>query len=113
MALEINREIRRAVDTGKAVMGKKVSEKSILKDKGQLIIISRNLPKLAGERFRHYSELSKTPLYVFDGTGIELGAICGKPFVVSVMLVIDSGKSKLLEAVKSGEGKAVKSSERK
>jgi large subunit ribosomal protein L30e len=99
--IEVNREIRRAVDTGKVVFGKKQSEKSILKGEGQLVIISANAEKTVKEKVRADASVSKIPVFEFSGQGLELGSLCGKPFVVSVMVVEDPGKSAVLKAVES------------
>lgn len=98
--IDANVGIRRAVDTGKVIFGEKQSEKSILKGKGQLIIISNNVPSLKKEKILELARIAGIPYYEFNGTGIELGSICGKPFVVSVMVVIDSGKSNVLNLAK-------------
>ena len=37
---------------------------------------------------------------VFDGTSVELGVICGKPFPVQAMVVLNAGKSNIKEAGK-------------
>ncbi len=95
--MDINIEIRRAVDTGKVSFGEKTAEKNILKGNGELIIISSNTKKLLKERLEHYTKLSEIPFYEFQGTSIELGSVCGKPFPVSVMTVLNKGKSKILE----------------
>ncbi len=95
--MDINIEIRRAVDTGKVNFGEKQTEKNILKGNGELIIISSNTKKLLKERLENYAKLSEIPFYEFPGTSLELGSVCGKPFPVSVMTVLNKGKSKILE----------------
>lgn len=99
--MDVSKEIRRAVDTGKVCFGSRESEKSILKGSAQLIILSSNAPKQVSERFKHYSKISNVPVFEFKGTGLELGAVCGKPFVVSVALVESVGKSTILKAVEN------------
>lgn len=95
--MDINIEIRRAVETGKVNFGEKQTEKNILKGNGELIIISSNAKKLLKERLGQYAKLSEIPFYEFQGTSVELGSVCGKPFPVSVMTVLSRGKSKILE----------------
>lgn len=100
MAIDVNKEIRRAVDTGKVIFGNRASEKSILKGKAQLVIISSNAPVILKERIKQVSAASKIPFYESGESGLALGAICGKPFVVSTMVVEGSGKSKVLDLTK-------------
>lgn len=101
MALDIPKEIRRAVDTGSVVFGYRSAEKNILKGKGEIVIISRNCPPRLVEKIRQVSQVAEIPFFEFEGTGLELGSICGKPFLVSALLVLDKGKSKVLELSKA------------
>ncbi|MFH1224977.1 MAG: 50S ribosomal protein L30e [Candidatus Diapherotrites archaeon] len=95
-AVDANREIRRAVDTGKVLFGQRECEKSILKGEGQLVIIGSNTPANARGKLELQANVSAIPVHGFSGTAAELGAVCGKPFVVSVMLIKDAGRSKVL-----------------
>lgn len=90
------KEIRRAVDTGKVIFGTKNSEKSLKNGSSKLIIIAQNTPKLTKEKLISFSEIGKIPFYEFQGTGVELGSVCGKPFTVSAMSIENEGKSKVL-----------------
>lgn len=94
--VDANREIRRAVDTGKVFFGQRECEKSILKGEGQLVIIGSNTPANVRGKLELQANVSAIPVYGFSGTAAELGAVCGKPFVVSVMVIRDAGKSKVL-----------------
>jgi large subunit ribosomal protein L30e len=97
MSMDIPKEIRRAVDTGTVSFGYRNAEKNILKGKGEIVIISRNCPQRLSERIRHYSQIAGIPFFEFEGSALELGSICGKPFMVSTLLVLDKGKSKVLD----------------
>ena len=99
--IDVRKEMRRAVDTGKVLFGEKSSEKSILKGNGELLILSSNILREKAEKFKHFAKLSEIPVLDFDGTSIELGSVCGKPFMVSAMVVQDKGKSRILTAVKT------------
>lgn len=99
VSIEANKEIRRAVDTGTIQFGYKSTERNVLKGNGKLVILSANAPKQAVEKTRHFAKVSEIPVFDFNGTAKELGSVCGKPFVVSVMLVQDTGKSKVLEII--------------
>ncbi|MFH1390726.1 MAG: 50S ribosomal protein L30e [Candidatus Diapherotrites archaeon] len=98
--VDVLKEIRRAVDTGKVIFGTKNSEKSLKNGSGRLIIIANNAPKLVKEKLVSFAEIGNTPHYIFDGSGLELGGVCGKPFTISTMVIQDQGKSKVLEIAK-------------
>ena len=98
MEIDTRKEIRRAVDTGKVIFGERTAEKNVLKGNGEVLILSHNIKQAMKERLEHYAKLSEIELLEFDGTAKELGAICGKPFPVQAMVVLDAGKSKIKEA---------------
>ncbi len=90
----ITKELARAISTGKVVFGYKMAKK--MAGEAKAFIISRDCPykeeimEVAGEK----------PLYIFKGNNIELGAACGKPFGVSVLAIMDGGKSKILDVIR-------------
>ena len=90
---DMAKEIRRAVDTGKAVLGFKETEKNILKGNGQLLILSGNIQKKEKERLESLAKTAKLPAHSFQGTSMERGAVCGKPFTITSLLVLEQGKS--------------------
>ena len=98
--IEESREIRRATDTGKVIFGSKESENSIKNGSAKLIIVANNTPELSKEKIVLVAEVAKTPVFMFEGSGMDLGSVCGKPFPVSVMVIIDEGKSKVLKIAK-------------
>jgi len=97
--IDTKREIRRAVDTGKVVFGFRQSEKSVLSGKSALVVVSVDSPQTAKEKIRNLGKTCKVPVFEFDGTGLSLGAVCGKPFVISTMTVEDTGKSRVLDII--------------
>jgi len=101
MKIDIKKEIRRAIDTGKATYGEKTSKKAIMNDIGNLVIVSKNIKADEKEEIKYLADLAKMPYYEFEGTSMELGTVCGKPFGISVMVVQDMGKSKLSQATET------------
>ena len=97
MDVEANKEIRRAVDTGKVVFGTKVARKKILAQEGEMVIVSSNMPTNEKETLKQLVTVEGKKFFEYSDTGLVLGSVCGKPFTVSVMLVLDAGKSKVLE----------------
>ncbi len=94
---EAGKEIRRAVDTGKVLFGTKESLYSLKHGEGLLLILTKNAPVLNVEEMTHIASLASVPVYTFAGNGLELGSVCGKPYVISALLVTDAGKSKVLQ----------------
>jgi large subunit ribosomal protein L30e len=96
--VDLGKEIRRAVDTGKVVFGAKQTEKSLLVGKSKLVIIASNAPELVMEKANHQAVVGGIPYVRFDGTGLQLGSICGKPFGILMMSIEDPGKSTVISA---------------
>jgi len=95
--VDLNKEIRRAVDTGKVEFGLKTCHKRLAKGEGELIIVSANMPIADKERLQHLANVNSKKFITVAENGLVLGSICGKPFVISAMIVMDAGKSKILE----------------
>lgn len=95
--MDTNKEIRRAVDTGKVSFGYKVCQKNLLQGEGEMIIISNNLPKNDREVLQHLAKVEGKKFLEYPENGLTLGSVCGKPFVVSAMIIIDAGKSSILD----------------
>ncbi|RLF47604.1 MAG: 50S ribosomal protein L30e [Thermoplasmata archaeon] len=90
----ISKEIMRAISTGKVLFGYKVAIKRA-KD-AKAFIIASDCPKK-----KEVMEAAKDkPVYIYKGNNMELGAACGKPFGVSVLAIIDEGKSNIMNIIK-------------
>ncbi len=101
--MDINRAIRVAVDTGNVVLGTKQTIKFVKHGEGNLIILAGNCAKDVMNDIIYYAKLSNIPIYKHDSTSLELGAICGKPFPVSALVVIEPGNSTILNVINNEE----------
>ena len=95
--MDIERGIRVAVDTGKVILGSKKTIQAIKLGNGELVVIAENTPKNTKEDIEIYAKLSDIPVYTFEGSSVELGSVCGKPFTVSALIVQEPGDSNILE----------------
>ncbi len=95
--MDIERGIRVAVDTGKVILGSNKSIQAIKLGNGELVVMAANAPKNLKEDIEVYSKLSEIPVHIFDGSSVDLGSICGKPFTVSVLVIQEPGDSNILE----------------
>jgi len=94
---DISRDIRLAVDSGKVALGVNSASKSILDGSSKLVVVaSKNKGDRLGD-IMHIAKLSEIKVKVFEGTPMDLGVLCGKPFSVSVLSVIDKGNSNILD----------------
>ncbi|HOQ20477.1 MAG TPA: 50S ribosomal protein L30e, partial [Methanothermobacter sp.] len=94
--MDIDRGIRVAVDTGNVILGSKKSIQNLKLGKGKLVIIAENAPEDIKDDVEYYAKLSNIPVYVYNGSSVELGSVCGKPFTVTTLLIQDPGDSTIL-----------------
>jgi len=102
MSLSFESELRMAIKTGKVRFGSKEAIKAAKLGKAKLIVIAENAPKELKDDIIYYSKLSKIPTYIYKGTSVDLGTLCGKPFMVAAVIIYDEGESRILEFVESG-----------
>lgn len=93
--VDIDKAIRTAVDGGKVEFGTRSGVRSASKSK--LVILSANCSADTRKEVEAACAKANVPIHAYHGTSIELGAVCGKPFTVSVIAVLDAGTSTLLE----------------
>ncbi len=88
--MDIERNLKIAIDTGKVVFGAKEAEKAIKNRTAKLVVLANNCPS---------EYLKKQPfirILNFPGDNVALGALCGKPFSISAVAVIDPGESNVI-----------------
>lgn len=95
--MDIGREIRKATETGKVLFGVEQSVRMLKTGEAKLVVLASNAPEVTKKDIQYYSGLSGVPVRYFDGSALELGTLCGKLFVVSVLTVISPGESGLLK----------------
>ncbi|OYT25939.1 MAG: 50S ribosomal protein L30e [Candidatus Altiarchaeales archaeon ex4484_96] len=95
----IKSEIKSVVKKGQVIIGLRKVLAGLLNDNPKLVIISSNCPAERKEEIIYYSRLSETPCEITDIDGAELGSLCGKPFPVSVLGIMDAGESNILNEI--------------
>jgi large subunit ribosomal protein L30e len=100
--LDVARAIRRAVDTGRVVLGERETLRSAKEDKVKLVIVASNCKASSKEELERCSK-DKVFVYEFPGSSVELGSVCGKPYVVSMLGVLEAGESEIFELTRRQE----------
>ena len=96
--MDFNISLRRALKTGKVFLGQNSTRTCITEGKARLVVVASNCP---GE-FRKYLQTTKgVPVHVFNGSGVQLGMACGKPFLVSALAVVEPGESDILSLARA------------
>ena len=95
--VDVNKQIRMAVKTGKVDFGTKTALSSVRQSKAKLVILASNCPGTQRDDIMYNADLSEVPIYVFQGSSLDLGALCEKPYPVSALTVKEAGDSSVLE----------------
>lgn len=99
--MDLNKSIRMAVDTGKVAFGSEMARKLALSGGIKTLVLAANCPAGVKQDLQHYCRLSQVNIIEFNGSGVELGTVCGKPFTVSALSIVAEGNSDILSAVRS------------
>ncbi|MFQ6106524.1 MAG: 50S ribosomal protein L30e [Thermoplasmata archaeon] len=90
--MDIGREIRKAIETGTVRLGVDQTKKAVRDGGARLVILSSSCPD------DFLCNQSQTRTLRFEGTNVDLGSACGKPFSVSALAILDAGESEILGA---------------
>jgi large subunit ribosomal protein L30e len=94
---DIGNDIRLAVDTGKVTLGHRAVMRAISENGALAVVIASKGKKEIVEDITHLCTVSQTKLLRFSGNSLELGALCGKPYSVNALVVLDAGSSNILK----------------
>jgi len=96
---DININIKVAYKTGKILYGKKQVIKNLFRNNPfKMLIVSNNCPVELLNQLNHFNSLlnDKLFIYKYKGSSWDLGIACAKPYMISLMGVIDFGDSDLI-----------------
>ena len=91
--MDLAHALKVALETGKVEIGLTETLASAEGKRAKVVIVAKSCPekRLTGER-----RLGTVPIYHYEGSAIELGAACGKPFPISALAIVDPGSSAIL-----------------
>ncbi len=92
--MNLDKSIRSAVDSGNVILGTKKTLNLVMSGGAKYVVVAENCEKNAKEDLRRYAEISGIDVQEYSGSSVELGEVCGKPFVVSMLAVLDGADSK-------------------
>jgi large subunit ribosomal protein L30e len=91
--MDIAHALKVALQTGKVRLGLEESLQSAKDKKAKILIVAKTCPDLT---LLEKNRFDRIPIYHYDGSAVDLGAACGKPFPVSVLAVLEPGSSAIL-----------------
>lgn len=106
MNIDLDKIIKSAIKSGKIFFGSKQTINAAETGKAVALIYALNCPEKIKEELKYFSNLSKIPLYTYNGSASDLGLACGKPFLISAIAVRSLSEPELLRMIKeSNENK--------
>ena len=90
--IDVVRALKTAATTGDVRFGLAETKKSVKKGETKLVVVSSNCPD------KSIVSGSLPRVLVFNGTNVELGNACGKPFPISALAIVSPGESNILSA---------------
>lgn len=94
--MNIEKAIRTAVDTGKVVFGKRETLRAVRNKEVRLVIVAGNCPEGPKKNLKRYAGLSGILTYEY-ATSLELGSVCGRHHLVSMLGISEAGDSDIFE----------------
>lgn len=109
--IDVDKAIVTTVKTGKVLFGANKAVESVKLGRAKLIVLASNCPREIVEDIMYFSRFSNVPVVIYKGTSIDLGAVCGKPFMVSALTVREPGDSDILKLSEEAKGEVLKAEE--
>ena len=88
-----------AINTGRFELGSKVAVREMQRGRAKIAILSSNCSDETRDTIMEYGRLADIPVLEHQKDSMDLGVLCRKPFPVSVMVINDTGDSKILDLV--------------
>ncbi len=87
-------ELKTAVAKGNVLFGSRSVLKALKSGNPKIVFVASNCPESARNDINSHAKISGTKVENFNGTGKQLGIICGKPFAIASFVVLPEQKKK-------------------
>ena len=91
--MDLAHALKVALETGKVKVGLTETLEAAKANRARLVIVAKTCPH---PTLKEERKIGKVPVYHYDGTAVELGQACGRPYPISAMAVLDPGASAIL-----------------
>ena len=85
-------EIKKLLKTKKLIIGTERTIKNIKLGRIDRVFLSANCPEKVEEDINYYKKMGDFKVIKLEHPNDELGAICKKPFLISVLSILKGGK---------------------
>ncbi|AAM04680.1 ribosomal protein L30e [Methanosarcina acetivorans C2A] len=94
MKINVDKSLIKAVKTGKVIVGANRTIDAAANGSAKMVVLASNCP----EDIKKKIQATDIPVLEYEGTSVELGPVCGKPFTIAAMAILDVGESDILAA---------------
>jgi large subunit ribosomal protein L30e len=94
MKINVDKSLIKAVKTGKVIVGANRTMDAAADGSAKMVVLASNCPEYIKQKI----QATNVPVLVYGGTSVELGPVCGKPFTIAAMAILDAGESDILAA---------------
>jgi large subunit ribosomal protein L30e len=91
--MDLAHALKVALETGTVRLGLNETRACVEDQKARLLIVSRTCPDTELRQERRFRNV---PVYHYEGTAVELGQACGRPYPISALAILDPGSSAIL-----------------
>ncbi|NPE29141.1 50S ribosomal protein L30e [Methanococcoides sp. SA1] len=95
MDINIDKALIKVIRTGTVIMGANRTIEAAVKNEAKMVVLASNCPA----NIREKVEATSIPILNYEGTGVDLGPACGKPFTIAAMAIMDAGESDILAGI--------------
>jgi len=96
--VDVEKSFKNIVKKGSVAFGQRQSKLLVDGGSAKLVVLSDNCP--FSDELRTHADAKKVPVYQTKVNSVELGALCGKTFAVSVFTITDDGGTNILQMIK-------------
>lgn len=87
--MELSVAVKRILESGKMEFGSKKTIEKVKNGEAKFVVVSSNCPDR--KKIEESSKIAEVQVIASKLTSIQLGKLCGKPFLVSSICVMDAG----------------------
>ena len=93
---DLSNDVRLAEDTGKVSLGYREVIKAVNTNSAKVVVVAEKGKKSIIDDINHVCKIAGIKLVSFNGGSLELGTVCGKPYSVNSLAIIEEGNSKIV-----------------
>ena len=96
---DVDTNLKVVYKTGKIIFGKNRVLKNLKRENPfKMLIVSNNCPTELMNQLNHYNSLLNNQIFIYKykGSSWDLGLACAKPYMISIIGIIDFGDSDLI-----------------